>query len=667
MANRDLIRLQRTTHNTQVNKFIEEMRDDISEGEVQDEGTILHKLFTGVRDVLTKVGKQTLKKRYVHPLSPPKSSDINDTFKEVHHDTRTMFSEQELVGQAVRRNFDFSITDRLRLNNRIQNIGQMVNDYIVTAKNTLSRLIVLRDSFISKDYLDMDGISNAANVNDRDGVVTLEVTGMIHRTNNVEDVFITSNHPESFPGNLFLIHKSSTDRSDEAERMLKEHDYKGESWAFDADNGMNNHPSAMFDDNSDTWYEHQMINFPPEHKELDGQTKGYGLVWSDDTPIYHGDKKKDELSMSFIVKLKEPVNINWLTFNPYFPAGAKITYRVDYAGTSMTNSNDYIPVYSDDDEKITRIRGDAQIADIEDFDRRKAVGKGQWIFPSREAQFIKLDVTCENSYDTMIGHLYWTVTYDEVTESGLWLWKKRTVETQTERIDGPAPNEEVLSVKHFGIEGAIAGVGAVAIGAKIGAVVGPVGFVIGAMAGFIFGSLFGSKTSIENVQVAQEAGVDGYLGWRWVVGARGIEAYTYEYANKSVLMTEDRVLPKAASEISLHVSESIPEEFYEENIKTKNDWIKYYISIDGGKAWTKISPLEHSPVGSDTENFSRKIIAVNANISEEAQTSGKTYLYTDGEVRRIKLMAEFTRPEDKPDMTPVLYDYEIRVLPKEVE
>jgi hypothetical protein len=30
-------------------------------------------------------------------------------------------------------------------------------------------------------------------------------------------------------------------------------------------------------------------------------------------------------------------------------------------------------------------------------------------------------------------------------------------------------------------------------------------------------------------------------------------------------------------------------------------------------------------------------------------------------------MAEFSRPEDIEDMTPILYDYELRILPKEDE
>jgi hypothetical protein len=126
-------------------------------------------------------------------------------------------------------------------------------------------------------------------------------------------------------------------------------------------------------------------------------------------------------------------------------------------------------------------------------------------------------------------------------------------------------------------------------------------------------------------------------------------------------------LPKPAAEISIDVSEYIPEEFYKKDIKTRNQWIKYYLSIDGGTTWTAISPLNHRPVGYADETFPNKSIAITTGISEEAKIPGKTYITSDKPAKGVKFLAELSRPDDMTDMTPAIYDYEIRILPQESE
>ena len=74
----------------------------------------------------------------MYDLSPPRSEDINLTMQEVKHDIDVAFEETHMIGEGATLNFDYTVTERKRLQNRVQRIGEMLNDYVVSAKNTIS-------------------------------------------------------------------------------------------------------------------------------------------------------------------------------------------------------------------------------------------------------------------------------------------------------------------------------------------------------------------------------------------------------------------------------------------------------------------------------------------------------------------------------------------------
>src|SRR5690606_12882237 len=84
-------------------------------------------------------------------------------------------------------------------------------------------------------------------------------------------------------------------------------------------------------------------------------------------------------------------------------------------------------------------------------------------------------------------------------------------------------------------------------------------------------------------------------GWRWVIGVRKIRINRYRYAQSSAITTKAFSVPQGVKAVSLSAVEDIPEEFYAKDLRTRNEWIRYYISADGN-TWQRISPLEHMPV-----------------------------------------------------------------------
>lgn len=682
MSNKDLIKVNRNMNSKQLQDFLYDLDEGIQSGQVQDEGSILHKMFTGVKQLFIKAGKPTLKKRLISKGSPPKSSHINETFKEVYNDTTTMFDEQTAIGDAARRSFNYSVTDRLRLKNKVKKIGEMVNDYIVTANNTLSRNIVIQDSFLTKDLVDLNGLSNPVNVSESEGFVTLGIVGENRKT---EGALISGspelNHPSAMPSNFLIPYKKNIDNS-----IANSMSGNSDSDQWDLLYNLDRHDSwsAVFDDQPNTWIEYQLINFDIEKtKDIH---KSLGLEFSAGKSIYGGDKDSDYLTLSFTIRLKEPSIINKIVINPYIPdeAGSSYRLRVNEISTSESISDKDHSIFLDKGDENQLIGGDSMsrdsVIEVGKKDRDKFKGKGVWLFPARKVEYIKVKLTCEAPYETIIGHLFWETSYqiETTTTKSSWfgLVKDKSVSTGdfiTERRKGPEIDKKLL--ENFestdlniarGAVGAAAGYG---LGLGMAALAGMatipvVGLVTGAI-GLISG-LFGSTKQdqqIVNQQTRTSYGIDIFDGWRWVIGLRSFDAYIDRYSTKSVFVSQNMQLPKAISDVSLSVSEMIPEEFWSNNISTKNDWIKYSLSFDNGKTWTAISPLEREPVNFAEENFPNKILSVNKNISVDARTPNKSYVLAEGEVKQIKLKAEFSRPEKLDSITPILYDYQLRIVP----
>ena len=152
-------------------------------------------------------------------------------------------------------------------------------------------------------------------------------------------------------------------------------------------------------------------------------------------------------------------------------------------------------------------------------------------------------------------------------------------------------------------------------------------------------------------------------GWRWAIGLRDVEVMTNTYAPTSSVASINYVLPKEIESASISVNEYIPEAFWASNLPTRNDWIRYYLSFDGGNTWTRVSPLEHQPIA-DVE-FPPQVVILNSQQPEDMRVDRHAYATTDGPANTIMLRADIsTSPGDDSVATPVLHDYTIESAQK---
>jgi hypothetical protein len=404
----------------------------------------------------------------------------------------------------------------------------------------------------------------------------------------------------------------------------------------------------------------------PEAKPID--TNGCGWTWGkefNNEPIYYGNKFNDSLKCTLIIEMPEERTVNWIDYYPYFPNSSCYVIINDIS-TSINNSTDYKTCIIDVGDRNARIGADT-VPGLDVKDRQKYKGHGVWVFPARTAKFIKFEFTIEKPYTENIAHLYWEETYTDVySYSFCGITYSKRKKKHKNRIEGPGINktkiEDISKDYAKEMQDKVTTTAAAAIMASVGFALGP----LTALAVALTSMLFSSKVERKNYQV--KSGLDIYSdGWRWCLGIKGIDVYSYIYQEKSVFMSKNFTLDRPIKEISLSVSEMIPVEFYQDDWATSNQWIKYYVSIDDGGHWYQISPLERTPNGGE-ESFPPKVVSVVSAGVEEESSNTKTYIQATEDVKQIKLMAELNRPTKEETMaalTPIIYDYQLRILPRE--
>ena len=350
----------------------------------------------------------------------------------------------------------------------------------------------------------------------------------------------------------------------------------------------------MFDDHPDTWFEYGAINVPDDAKTSppssaysDRDTKGYGWNFSDGSPIYYDpvDGNTKVLKLTLHIAFPEIRTINWITLNPYIPPGSGLRFTVTEIQMSEDDADYYTIPKSKLDIGSDTERTLFEYADVVD----KFTGHGVWTFPSRKAKFIKIFLECNQKYSLeesttgKVAHLYWTQSWTETHQKkyifGL-IKGREMIKQESKRVEGPNIDKEkfISGIKDKNW--------------KTGLI--PIDILASLVTSLI--SVFAYEDiNISNLEI--EPGLDIYSdGWRYAIGIRDIKIMNFNYDTRSSFISKLYTLPRAIDTISLSVNEVVPKEFFEGNEATRNDWIKYYISLDDGSTWNQISPLEYQQV-----------------------------------------------------------------------
>lgn len=142
-----------------------------------------------------------------------------------------------------------------------------------------------------------------------------------------------------------------------------------------------------------------------------------------------------------------------------------------------------------------------------------------------------------------------------------------------------------------------------------------------------------------------------YPAKRFTIGLRSIDIGYSNYAQRAEIISKPFVFGYNVKNITISADTS----FNLQNGNSNQTYIKYYISLDDGKKWIQISPIENP------FNGVPEILSFNENVQNFGQVKGVAYfnapeIPADTKNIRVKIQIEKPRYENT---TPVIYSYQI--------
>lgn len=555
---------------------------------------------------------EAIKRFYVHLGRPltilrpadsdhlPFLEDYNDIIEEIVGDSSILYGEIEALGNSLSTNFNYIQSEQQRITNRIKGIGALTTDLNLLANETTANSMYIRDSFNDESHVEPKMIlANPAQISTLEGIVTLGRTTTLNR---------------SIDSSIKLIQGDGESGTQHIARSIAVSTNIGTftpNAIYLYTQTPNDDSKVMIDGRPDTVFEYQMVNTTPDN--IINTAKSFDFEWA------KGQQTNDKLRLKVIIQLKDTLSINWININPYSPQGSTGKVMV-YSIRTSEDGFTYNGLYSDGDFIINAqlnitpqtYRQDSVFDGSNNFNASKFAGQGVWSFPTRNAKYVEIVFDQVESYLELIGHTY----YEKVTQTKDTSGK--IIETSV-RVPAFSVSENIIA------------------------------------------SPPGRYLLKDNIYINKN--IDLFNGWRYVIGIRDINIMSYQFVERSELITKRFTLDNTIKEVMLYANEKIPQAFLDDLNKV-NDWIQYYFSLDD-VTWYRISPVHQNPVAGQT--FSPKIYSINES-NLDLQSSFqlyKGYITTALPPKAIRLKVVLQRPTnitDATSFTPILEDYALRIV-----
>lgn len=554
-----------------------------------------------IRRYYVNLGRPLLVRRYAEEGHLPFIEEYDEMIDDIVADMTILYGEIEAVGDTLAAHFNYAQSERLRLENRIKAISSLTNDLNLIANETTPNSTYIKDSFVDQSQIELKMIMGTpVQVSTHEGIVTLARNATVNRSNTATIKLVQGDGEAGTKHIARRTNVTTTNGQFESTAMYLD------------EKTPNNDANAVLDGRPDTIFEYQMVN--TDISNILDIAKNYDFEWA------KGKKANDRLRLKLVVELAEAVDINWININPYHPPGS-MGKVVVYSIRTSEDGFDYKGLYVDGNYVINAelnstpqtYRQDDIFDGNNDFNASKFAGQGVWSFATRKVKYVEVVFEQVESYTELIGHTYYekiTTTVDPTTG-------------QTKETSIRVPASQVPEVVVKGRTG---------------------------------------KHVLKNNEYIKK-GVEVFDGWRYSIGIRDINIMSYQFAEKSEMITKKFTVDKPIKEVMLYANEKIPEAFLQD-LRKANDWIQYFISFDDVQ-WHQISPMHQSPVSGTT--FPPKIYELNTTNAQAEQAFHlyKGYLDTNQPPTSIRLKVVLQRPttgSGASSFTPILEDYSLRLV-----
>lgn len=364
-------------------------------GEAATEEAIAALVAETIQRYYVNLGQPLTLKRRAEPGHLPFIEEYNDTIEEMASDIAILFGETEKIGDHLSEYFNYAQSEKMRVKNRIQALGGLVNDLNLVASDTSENGIYFRDSFENTVAVEADMImGEAAQIATTEGIVTLPRSETVNRSTTAKIKAVQGNGEA---GTHHLMRNV---------KITKEDGTTVTTGAYVSDQTPNDSATDILDGRPDTIFEYQMVNVRREDA-LD-IAKGYDFQWA------KGNKEGERLRVKFIIELDGAQDVNWININPYHAALSKGKVTV-YSIRTSEDGFEYLPLYDGGNYIINSeinttpqsYRADALFDGSNSFTESKFAGQGVWAFPTRKAKYVEVVLDQNESYEEKIGHTYY--------------------------------------------------------------------------------------------------------------------------------------------------------------------------------------------------------------------------------------------------------------------
>ena len=142
-----------------------------------------------------------------------------------------------------------------------------------------------------------------------------------------------------------------------------------------------------------------------------------------------------------------------------------------------------------------------------------------------------------------------------------------------------------------------------------------------------------------------------YPAKRAAIGIRSIDVYNNMYQSNGEIVSKPFVFPYDVKNLTMSADVKLDSR----SLNNTSQYVKYSVSLDDGKTWILISPIENPFSGVP------EILSFNENISSLGQVKGVSYFnYPDipKETKNIRVKIELTKPRNY-NISPIVYSYQI--------
>lgn len=401
------------------NKIKERQLDFLTKEVVKDYdlGTIHEQQYNQyAKDILRTYDKDGKIKPLFQPIplieyQLPWKEDFLKNFKEIREDLLILKDEQHTLSKKIVDSFNFVESEKKRLFNRIDNLGNLTGDLNLISSEFNQGVIYIKESFQSVDGMDVSYSADSiqrANIQTKEGIITLSPTKSIDITRNARIAEVSGNGKAGAENIVRKIIANNISGENK------------EAFHFISDLERNYHSNInhLIDSRPDTIYQYHIVNVPEEFK---AQRRYYDFEWT------KGAKEQDVLRLKLTFDLGEIGPLNWITIVPYFPYNSNGRMIIRSIKTSI-DGFEYTSIYQDREllhQELSDVQSSRELNDLFTGNTSPAdasySGKGVWLFPEKQARYVEIVIDQDQSYNEMIGQAVYYITSENDRNNRIYI------------------------------------------------------------------------------------------------------------------------------------------------------------------------------------------------------------------------------------------------------